>query len=216
MLRPSTWLDSWRIGQLLRNYSTYSPPHSGDPRNLTLEQGKTNYEYFLRKKSQRFDNLRALFIPFNASLTLDDGGLRTIDAWVHRFCGHLIDQDRLASSISFRTWNPPWASQHAGLNVLWDLGIYAGEFVIHLNSNCSWYLNDGGSHRSAREWTDYLRPSLRIERRQGSWDVFETIFQIAEAKQRLMLLGQSIRTDIDHAPDALEKRIRFYAATKTQ
>lgn len=213
MLRPRAWFDSRRIRAGLGGYPVYSPPHPGDSSELSLEEGEENYAYFLRSKDSRVAHLRTFLASFDARLSIDDAGLRNLDAWIHRYSGHLIDRDRFASWLAFQTFIPSWTVSYAGLNVLWDLGIAAGEFIIRLNPKCSWFLNDGRGRGSPRASPDYLRPCLLIERPPGYCDMFATILQIAEAKQEIMRIGRAPGPVMDYVPNALEKRVRFRGAS---
>src|SRR5262245_15202143 len=81
MLRPRAWLDSRRLRAGLRSYPVYSPPHPGDGSDLSLQKGQENYAYFLRTKDARVAHLRAFLALFEVPLSIDDVGLRNLDAW---------------------------------------------------------------------------------------------------------------------------------------
>jgi hypothetical protein len=183
MLRPRAWQDSRLIRRLVRDYPVYSPPHEDCGSELSLAQGQVNYDYFLGTKAARLSSLHSFLASFDVKPTLDGEGLKSVDAWVHRYAGHLIDRHRTVSYFSFRTFYPAWVNEQAGLNILWDLGTYAGEMIIHLNSNCEWFFNGGKQRVSTPEDPAYFRPCLHIERPPGYHDLFSvSLIQIAQAK----------------------------------
>jgi hypothetical protein len=213
LLRPSAWLDARRVRVALRGYPVYSPPYRGDSSELSLEHGQANYAYFLRNKDSRLAGLRTFLASFDVRFSVDDVGLRSVDAWLHRYCGHLIGLNRFASYQAFQTFVPSWTGSYSGLNVLWDLGIAAGEFVIKLNPACSWFLNDGPTHGSPPGSIDYLRPCLLIEHAPKYCDAFGAILLMAQAKQEIMRIGRPPGPVMDYVPNALENWVRFRSSS---
>lgn len=212
MLHPTAWLDLQRMRLLLRSYPGYAPPRPGLPHyDLNVEDGKENYRYFLATKIERILGLSNFLANFSVPLTTDQAGLRAVDAWLHRYGGHLVTRDRHVTGVSYGAFIPPWTGNLVGLNVIWDLGIYAGNAAIHANHNCSWVFNDGSWTKEGKHLTDYLKPCLSVEWRRQPYDIFETVLQIAQAKQCLLDLGGRSQGAPDSRADALQQRVRFVA-----
>jgi hypothetical protein len=210
MLRLRSWRDAARIRREMCGYPSYRPPFAKEAGQLTIEEGEQNFAYFLAHKYDRLGSLKQLLATFGVSLSFDDAGIREVGAWFHRFGGHLIHPDRYQSAIAYRSFVLEWTGAHRGLNVIWDLGIFAGEFIIRLNPACEWTLDDGDGSQSSPE--SYLRPHLRIARRPGICDVLAIPFETARAKRKLVTLGRPVGWDPNLPEDAFENTLRHYAA----
>lgn len=209
MLRPRAWTDAIRMARALRNYPTYCPPFLGVPSALSREEGQANYEYFLRTKEERLSELQAFLLRFAIRASCDDAGLRSVDQWLHQYGGHLAPKSTLHTYLAFANLIPRWEGEFKGLNVVWDIGIFAGEVCRRLEPSCDWYLCEGIG-RMRKEDPANLRPCLRIPARPGYWDIFTTMLSIGLAKRELIVIGrQPCESFLDYAPDALAKRIQF-------
>src|SRR6516165_5085618 len=138
-----TWADARRIRKLLEDYPVYHPPFPGDADTLILENGRKNYEYYLENKEKRRDALRAFLSSFDTPLEFTDAGLAAVDTWVERYAGHLITQNGSLNARALMYFVREWTGTLRGLNVIWDLGTYAGDFIIKINPECYWMFGDG-------------------------------------------------------------------------
>jgi hypothetical protein len=214
MLYPRAWRDSMRIAKALRSYPEYTPPHRGDYASLSRAQGEENFAYFLEQKPRRLDSLTRLLAYFDVSATLDHAGLRRVSAWVHRYSGHLIGKDVISSSDTYHSFTPPWTHANAGLNAVWDLGVYTGEYVTSVNPAHKWGLDLGDRHRVSREVSGYLRPCIFIAWRPvRRFPVFDFSFATAKAKRRVMTIGSVLVGDPNAPADGFQAALTFWAGS---
>jgi hypothetical protein len=211
MLYPSAWFDRQRVLRALRGYAVYSPPFPGVPGALSREEGLENFEHFMRVKTERLEGFRAFLAGFGADASLSCSGLRSVDAWCHRFAGHLIPKQTVGAGLAFAYFVPSFRGPYLVLNVVLDLGIWAGEMTHQLNPACKWFFHDGWGEKDAYEFPDYYRPCISTQRKPGYWDVFSAVYHLAQTKRRTLQMGQPPfpRNFEDYAPNALESRIAF-------
>jgi len=212
MLRPRAWLDSLRVQSGLRDYPVYSPPYSGVGPELSRSEGEANYSYFLEQKDARLKQLGEFLAQFDVLMTIDERGIRNVSAWLHRFAGHLIVNSLVRTSKAYFSFDPQWKYAHRGLNVVWDVGIFAGEAIINLNQQCGWELDTGEIFHATRHTRGYLRPCIAGTRPPGCFDVFEFCLAVTRAKQKLVTVGATTAGIAGVAADAFEKGLRFWAS----
>jgi hypothetical protein len=214
VLYPRAWLDSFRVAKALRDYPEYAPPHRGDYASLSPAQGEENFAYFLEQKPRRLDSLGRLLAEFGVSATLDDAGMRGVSAWVHRYSGHLIGKHVFLWSEAYRTFMLPWTDAISGLNAVWDLGVYTGEYITSVNPSHKWGLDLGDQHRVSREVSGYLRPCVFIAWRPvRRFAVFGFSFAAAKAKRNVMTLGSRLGGDRNAPADSFQKALTFWAGS---
>jgi hypothetical protein len=214
MLYPSAWLDSIRIAKALRDYPEYVPPHRGDYASLSRTQGEENFAYFLEQKPRRLDSLNRLLAELDVSAMLDDAGVRRVSAWVHRYSGHLVGKDIISSSDAYHSFTPPWTDANRGLNAVWDLGIYIGEYVTSVHSSHKWGLDLGDRHQVSREASGYLRPSVFIAWRPvRRFAPFDFSFATARAKRNVMTIGSILVGDPNAPADSFQESLTFWAGS---
>jgi hypothetical protein len=214
MLNPKFWLDRIRVARALRGYAVYSPPFPGVPYALGLEEGLKNFDHFMRVKTERLARFREFLAGFGADASLSSSGLRSVDAWCDRFAGHLIPKRTVGALDAFAYFVPSLQGPYVGLNVVFDLGIYAGEMTHQLNPACKWFFHDGWGDKDAYEFPYYYRQCISTQRKPGFWDVFSAVSHLARQKRRTLQFGQPPfpRNFEDYAPNALEARIAFRSA----
>jgi len=135
MLLLPVWLRQLWLRRALRDYPLYDPPHKVEERLLSREQAVENFDYFMRVRAERVAYFRSwLYRNFWVTVGPDENGVRALNEWGNRFAGLLLTtgaDGRVARS--YFTYDPPWTGQGAGYNVLFDMGITLGEFLI---ANC--------------------------------------------------------------------------------
>jgi hypothetical protein len=214
MRYPRAWLDSIRLRKALQDYPPYAPPHRGDCMSLSQEEGEENYAYFLDQKPARLERFVRLLAKFDVPASLDDAGLRCINEWVHRYGGHLVARDTASSHETFVSFSPSWTEANLPLNVIWDLAIYAGEYITSANPSHRWGLDLGAEHRISRQDFGYLRPCLFIDwhpvRRNH---IFDFAFATARAKRRVATIGALLAGDPNAPADSFKKTLMFWAGS---
>jgi hypothetical protein len=135
MLLPHVWLRRLWLRRALRGYPLYDPPHKVEEYLLSREKADENFEYFMRVREERVAYFKNwLRRDFYVAITADENGVRELNRWGNRYAGLLLVTDGNGRvTRSYFTYDPPWVGEGAGHNVLFDMGITLGEFMI---ANC--------------------------------------------------------------------------------
>lgn len=143
MLLPQMWLRRVWLRRSLRDYPLYDPPHKVEERLLSKEEAAENFDYFMRVRQQRlayFENW--LRHRFWATLTPDRAGVKALSRWGNKYAGLLLTaRPDGHPNNSYFTYDPPWTGENAGCNVLFDMGIALGEFIIVNCPKLHWALD---------------------------------------------------------------------------
>jgi hypothetical protein len=116
----------------LRGYPLYDPPHKVEERLLSDELAADNFAYFMHVRLHRMacfqDWLRRYFL---VTLTPDAKGVRALSRWGNKYAGLLLNAGPTGRPTdSYFTYEPSWIGDDAGCNVVFDMGITLGEFLI--------------------------------------------------------------------------------------
>jgi hypothetical protein len=132
-LLPHMWLRKQWLTHALRNYPVYDPPHKVEERLLPKEQALENFDYFMRVRQERVAYFQKwLRRYFCTRIRADDKGVRALNRWARRYAG-LLYPGGWNQVRSYYSYDPPWTGAGAGCNVVFDIGIALGEFII---ANC--------------------------------------------------------------------------------
>jgi hypothetical protein len=138
-------IDRRRVWKTLPDYPVYSPPFSygrgwsyGKGWKIpSREQIKKNYEYFLQHKAVRLKHLADYLAPFSVELRLEADALPALGRWLYRYGGHLHPGGaEVISALSH--YDPAWVGEYRGLNVINDIAIFAGDYIVSNNKNTRW------------------------------------------------------------------------------
>jgi hypothetical protein len=126
------WLRRFWLQRALRDYPVYDPPHKREERLLTKELARENFDYFMEVRQQRAEYFRDwLRRFFRVILTPDAKGIEALSRWGNKYVGLLLDTDSAGNPTdSYFTYSPSWTGNNAGCNVVFDMGITFGEFII--------------------------------------------------------------------------------------
>lgn len=137
MFREYLWARSIQkrrkaLEQALSGYPLYDPPYKVEERLLSREQAMENFDYFMRVRKQRLDHFQDwLRWHFGETVSLDRQGMRALSRWAYRYAGFLLVAGRGGKpTMSYFDYDPAWTGKHAGLNVVFDIGITLGEAVL--------------------------------------------------------------------------------------
>jgi hypothetical protein len=135
MLLPHMWLRKLWLKRALRDYPLYDPPHKIEERLLSKEKAAENFDYFMGVRQRRVAYFRDwLRRYFWVSVSPDEKGVRALNRWGNKYAGILLVLGPDGHpTLSYVTYDPPWTGNYAGYNVLFDMGIVFGEFLI---ANC--------------------------------------------------------------------------------
>jgi len=138
-------LDRRKVWRSLPDYPVYAPPfryeESEIPSHGQIEQ---NYQYFLRHKADRLKYLADYLAPFSVVLKLEATTLPVLGRWLYRYGGHL-DPGRGEVVYALHHYNPPWTGAYHGLNIINDISIFAGDYIVSKNRFTRWdaWFGDG-------------------------------------------------------------------------
>jgi len=140
--RPLThfrhWRDERRLQRLLVGYPVYEPPHEGIEMLMSERQARDNFEYFMSVRVTRVGYLRSFLASFGVHLAFSESTETALDMWISRYGASLYVAE---SGSSFLTRNPAWRGPRAGLNVIFDLALFLGEFAIRESENLRWEMH---------------------------------------------------------------------------
>lgn len=132
MLLPQMWVRKLWLQWALKDYPIYDPPHKVEERVLSKEQALENFDYFMRVRQQRVESFRWWLRRYFWTVTqADENGVRALDRWAVSYAGLLLPNREVESG--YYSYDPPWTGEGAGCNVLFDMGVAFGEFII---ANC--------------------------------------------------------------------------------
>jgi hypothetical protein len=160
-------IDRRRVWKALPDYPVYSPPFSyGKGWNYgkgwkipSREQIKQNYEYFLRHKAVRLKYLTDYLAPFSVELRLEVAALPALGRWLYRYGGHLYPEGAEVLS-ALGHYDPAWVGEYRGLNVINDIAIFAGDYIVSKNKNARWDAWYGDGKKYSYELMGFGQPCL--------------------------------------------------------
>src|SRR4051812_32360629 len=132
---PQMWLRRIWLWRVMKDYPLYDPPHKLEERLLSKAQAAENFDYFMRVRMHRMAYFRDwLRRYFRVRLTPDTKGVKALNRWGNKYAGLLLEAKPNGNPTdTYFTYKPSWTGENAGCNVLFDMGITLGEFVI---ANC--------------------------------------------------------------------------------
>ena len=143
MLLPQMWLRRVWLRRALRDYPLYDPPHKVEERLLSKEEALENFDYFMRVRQQRLAYFQD-WLRRNLCVTLAPNkvGVKALNRWGNKYAGLLLTAGPDGHpNNSYFTYDPPWTGENAGCNVLFDMGIALGEFIIVNCPKLHWALD---------------------------------------------------------------------------
>ena len=109
-------------------------------------RGDANEEYrtyFLDNRNRRIDALAGFLKKFDVALSLNDEGVSSVSAWLQIYVDLLVDglsdQENDEIWCAYHWFQAPWTGPLAGLNPIFDLGVYMGECVLRRNPRLKWW-----------------------------------------------------------------------------
>jgi hypothetical protein len=163
----SNGIESRRVWKTLPDYPVYSPPFSygkgwayGKGWKIpSREKISKNYEYFLRHKADRLKYLSKYLAPFSVEVRLDAEALPALDRWLYRYGRHLHPGGaEVISAVSH--YDPAWVGVYHGLNVMNDIAIFAGDYIVSKNNNARWDAWYGDGKKFTFEMGGFGQPCI--------------------------------------------------------
>lgn len=158
---PRFWLRHWRVRRALNGYPIYGIPNRTPERESPDGRAEENFDYFMKVRLERLSYFQSwLRSNFSVDASLSPPGVHNVDRWVNQFGGGLIGDEENAR-IVFDSYQPYWEGPFAGYNVMIDLGIFMGEYIILKRPRVHWTMNRGEPNKSASaQPIGYKRPCL--------------------------------------------------------
>jgi hypothetical protein len=117
------------VSTALDGYPVYSPPHCGE--DITEQQGRENYEYFLAHKAYRIEAARAFLQIFSIYYEATRDNIIKIGDWLWEYGEFLLPEgDDYIYIHSIVYYDPPFVGSLAGLNVITDIGNLVGDYLV--------------------------------------------------------------------------------------
>jgi hypothetical protein len=172
MIHPKFWLKHMRARRAIKGYPLYDVPHKQAEAALSESQAQENFDYFMKVRLDRLAFFQKWLLDnFGVTASLDGAGVRAVSRWVDDYGGGLIRDDRYPWR-SFDSYQPPWEGEYAGYNVMIDIGIFLGEYLISKRPRLHWEIYRG--HEVEPETIGspgYMRPHLGGMPRKWGCDV---------------------------------------------
>jgi hypothetical protein len=161
-------IDRLNVQRGLRDYPIYTPPFARSQPSLSRTEMDANYRHFLEQKAARLDDLAAYLGAFSVQLRFAPDVLLTLERWLYRYGGHLLpargrrgptsDDARIASALF--NYEPAWVGPYHGLNVIHDIAIFAGEYIIAANDGAHWGMWHGDGGERDRQAGGFGQPCI--------------------------------------------------------
>ena len=138
MIDPRYWLPHWRARRALAGYPRYTVPHPQSEATLDAALAVENFDHFMSVRVERLVAFREwLARHFGVAAALDEPGLHVVNAWVELHGGGMV-ADYIATLKAFAHYQPPWEGPLAGCNVMVDVAIFIGEYLIAQRPRLRW------------------------------------------------------------------------------
>jgi hypothetical protein len=143
MIYPTLFFKHLRSRRAIRDYPLYDVPNKQEERTLDEVRVNENFAYFMSIRLDRlafFQNWLRQWFAVTASPNGD--GLLALNEWINAYGGGLIG-DEFNRAMVFAGYHPAWVGQCAGYNVMVDIGIFIGEYLITKRPQLYWQIYRG-------------------------------------------------------------------------
>jgi hypothetical protein len=131
-------IDRRQVWAGLGDYPVYSPPSQYTWSIPTRDEMTANFNHFLETKADRLKYLAEYLASFSVELRLEPAALPALDCWLYRYGGHLIPKYFMQVVPALFRYQPAWAEEYHGLNIINDVAIYAGDYIVSRTAGASW------------------------------------------------------------------------------
>jgi len=209
----SNIFDGRKVEKALQDYPIYSPPFCDAEAVLSRTEIEANYSYFLEQKCLRLECLARYLALFAIELSVEAAILPLLDCWLSRFGGHLIpNKDDVYGALFDHV--PAWSGTFHGFNIINDIGILAGDYIVSRNADARWSAYFGNGTRRDYEEPGFGQPCLFGLRHPGYADrhlpILNEIFDCCMASRSRLLHGRGLGMGWD-VPGAFVRRIEYFA-----
>ena len=131
-------IDRRQVWAGLGDYPVYSPACRYTWSIPSRDEMTANFNYFLETKADRLKYLAEYLTPFSVELRLEPAALPALDRWLYRYGGHLIPEHYGQVVPALFRYGLAWVGEYKGLNIINDVAIYAGDYLVSRNAGASW------------------------------------------------------------------------------
>lgn len=160
----SNAIDRRKVWKEIHSCPVYSPPFHDAENVLAKHEIKANHDYFLAQKADRVKYLTRYLVSFSLVLRLERDSIQALDDWLYRYGGHLLPRElepRQGSVITaMHDHEPQWFGPFRGLNLVNDIAIFVGDYLISKDSAVSWDINYGNGRPRDYERIGFGHPCL--------------------------------------------------------
>ena len=162
MIHPRYLIKHAVARRALRGYPLYDVPHKRPERAMTEAEAHENFDYFMSVRVGRLayftDWMRK---NFAVKATLDGDGIAAVSDWADNYAGGLIRDDGRVPLDVWATYAPIWEDAYAGFNVMTDIGIFLGEYLIAKRPRLGWEIYRGHEiEPTTFESAQFMKPCL--------------------------------------------------------
>jgi hypothetical protein len=213
------FVDRWKVQRSLRDYPLYAQPFARSTPVLSRQEMDSNYQHFEAQKAARLEHLASYLAGFSVQLVLVPEAIPPLARWIDRYGGHLVPAaaaTRITAppevSSSLCCGEPGWVGDHRGLNVINDIAIFAGEYIISRQKGGHWAMWYGDGEKRDRDTGVFGHPCIFGLRHFGPEHRYSMLMEILEncyfAQGRLD--GKILVWP--QQPDNLVRRLSYLAA----
>ena len=180
-------IDRLTVERRLRDYPIYTPPFARSEPSLSRREMDANYHHFLEHKAARLEYLAGYLGAFSVPLRLEPEAVLAVERWLYRYGGHLLPtrrshvrlgDSRLASPLF--NYEPAWVGPYRGLNIINDLAIFAGEYIISRTDDAHWGVWYGDGEKRVRQTGAFGHPCIFGLRHFGPEHPYSMLMEIFE------------------------------------
>jgi hypothetical protein len=143
MIYPQLLLKHAKARRAIAGYPLYDVPNKREEGTLNEASVQANFAYFMQVHLDRLSSFQKwLRDRFGVRATLNGNGLLALNEWVNAYGGGLIGDYPNTATI-FATYQPAWVGEFAGYNVMVDIGIFIGEYLIAKRPQLHWRIYRG-------------------------------------------------------------------------
>lgn len=143
MIYPTLLFKHLKVRRALGDYPLYDVPNKQEERTLDETHVQENFAYFMRVRVDRLASFQKWLREwFGVRATLNGDGLLALNTWVNAYGGGLVGDYPNRAKI-YATYQPVWVGEYAGYNVMVDIGIFIGEYLIAKRPRLCWEIYRG-------------------------------------------------------------------------
>lgn len=150
-----------RLNHKLPRYPVFTPPNTTAERNVSEYLAQENFDYFIATMDSRLENLSRWMMGFSIFLDYSSDSVISLQKWMNRY-GGLLAGHGVEYQECYDNYTPIWTGKFHGLNVIYDIGTYIGNYVINKRKSVSWkmYKNIEDTLNGQERGIYYNKPTL--------------------------------------------------------